>query len=434
MNLRSHGFWRRRTWLIWWLLPVALPIIAIALIHRVLIRRRPFAGLQEKLSGHGPKAKPGAILLHGVSMGEVILMKTVAKGLSAQGHRLIFSTSTVTGREALDAAFPDALRRFLPFDLPWAVDRFFSEVKPAAILLFESEIWPGFLAAAHARRIPVIIVNARMGERSFSRWQHLRFVARPLLEQTQLVLAQNALWGARLKALGAKRVKVSGSMKADLAQAAQPENIAKQQARLGLSAEKPMILLGSTAAPEESLLLPSIFATLPDWTIVLCPRHPERGGELQSMVQGLGRSAVRSSQGPLPITDPSTVRIVDEIGCLTALYALADLAIVGGSLGSGRGGQNCWEAAAAGRIPLVGPDQRNFPDAIAVLQSHNAVVMLSPQDPESMQEIFRDLAQNPAKRQELGQRAQEAWKQSQGSLARTLRLLKNVLRERVSNT
>lgn len=411
----------------WWLLPVVLPLIALALIHRVLIRRRPFAGFQEKLSGSGPRAKPGALLLHGVSMGEVILMKTVAKGLSAQGHRLIFSTSTVTGREALDAAFPDALRRFLPFDLPWAVDRFFSEVKPSAIVLFESELWPGFLAAAHARNIPVLIVNARMGERSFTRWQHLRFVARPLLANTRLVLAQNALWGARLRALGARQVKVSGSIKADLAQAAQPENIAKQQARLGLNAGRPMVLLGSTAAPEEALLLPSLFAVLPDWTIVVCPRHPERGGELQSLIQGFGRSALRSSCGPLPITDPSTVRIVDEIGCLTALYALADIAVVGGSLGSGRGGQNCWEAAAAGRVPLVGPDQRNFPDAIAVLQSQNAVVLLDPQDPQSMQEIFRDLAQNPAKRQELGQRAQEAWKHSQGSLAKTLGLLKKAL-------
>jgi 3-deoxy-D-manno-octulosonic-acid transferase len=211
--------WRLRQQFLGLIALAALPLAALIAAHRVLVRRKPLTGAGEKLSGRGPRATPGQVLVHGVSLGEVMLMRPLVPRLEAAfGARCLLTTTTDTGRRALDEQFPRHQRAFLPFDAPWAVGRFLARTRPCALVLLELEIWPALLCACRERGIPVLLLNARINEGSFRGYRTLRPLTRPLLRGLALALAQNPLWGARLAALGVPRARlaVPGSLKADM--------------------------------------------------------------------------------------------------------------------------------------------------------------------------------------------------------------------------
>lgn len=396
-----------------------LPLVLLFLAWRVGVRRRPIAGIRDKFTGQAPAVPAGSIVVHGVSLGEVGLMRPLVGELARRtGAPLLLTTSTGTGWEALQRHFPDQAKAFWPFDLPWAVELFLGRVRPRAVVLLELEFWPLVLCACRRRGIATFVVNGRMSARSFRRFRALRPLVGPLFRSLALVLAQNAEWGARFRALGAPQVRVSGTMKADTVRPADAGQRAAEARRLGLLADQPVCLLASTGPGEEAGLLRawSSWGPAKGWRLVVCPRHPERGPDVVAACHRLGLSCHRTSQGPPPAAG-DTVLIVDELGRLAALYALADLAVVGGGLGSGRGGQNMLEAAAAGCCTLVGPDIRNQPDAMALLRSRNAVLTIQPDDHDG---LLAALAIDPARRRHLGQAARQAWEAGRGAAARSL--------------
>jgi 3-deoxy-D-manno-octulosonic-acid transferase len=427
MTTLTAGDWRQRTWR--FLLPSLLvpPLLPLVASWRRLRHGKATAGLWAKAFGRAPRLTPGAPLVHGVSMGEALLIRPLLPMIEAfVGRPAVLSTTTTTGWEALAKSYPDHPRCFLPLDLPWAVEAFLNRVRPAAVILMESEIWPTFLAACHRRRLPVIILNARLGDRSWRNFRRAGPLLRPLFAGLRLVLAQNAAWGARFRALGCPRVVVTGSLKADLVQPADAAAVAAERTRLGLAHNQPVLLLASTSDPEEEPLIRCWREVAPGWRLVICPRHPERGADLAAFCRTTGANAHRTSTGTTGIPAEAVV-IVDEIGRLGALYGLADLAIVGGGLGSGRGSQNMWESAAAGACTVVGTDTRNFPDAIARLRQVDAVRQIDPTDTAGTRATLAALVADPVLRCELGRRARAAWAGAQGARGRCLARLREAL-------
>lgn len=402
------------------------PLLAIAIAHRLWVRRRAMVGLGAKFSGLGPPVARGGILVHGVSLGEVALMKPLLPRLPA-GVPLLLTTSTETGTEGLAKAFPAAQRGHWPLDLPWAVSRHLRRTRPRLVLLLEAEFWPLFLLAARAEGIPVAVVNARSSPRSHARWRLLRPIARRLVGSLAFAVAQNGAYAARLRDLGMPRdrLAVSGSLKADMVRPATAEAAAAECARIGLG-EGPLLLLASTSEPEERAPLVAWRDRLraQGWPCVVVLRHPERGEAVVALCRDLGLAARRTSLPPPAAASPCDVIIVDEIGRLGALYALCaergGIALVGGSLGSGRGGQNMLEAAAAGCCTVVGWDTKAQPDPMHLLRSAAAVVELTP---DAIADDLAALAADPARRQDLGSRGRTAWLGGRGALDRTMRAL-----------
>lgn len=413
---------------------LAAPVIALYVFNRIWLRRKPVAGLAAKWNGRGDHVTPGQVLVHGVSLGEVQLMRPLVPLLErVSGTRCLLTTTTTTGWEALASDFPTHDRAFWPLDRIAAVRQFLGRVRPRAVVLLELEVWPVFLAECHARRIPVVLLNARVGDASFAGYQRAGALLRPLLRGIALAVAQNGEWGARLAALGVPRARVwaPGSLKADLIRPAAAAAAARWAEEVGLDRAKPLLLLASTSAGERGH--PAEEAAILDgtlerwrargWQVAIAPRHPERGGDVATLIERLGGAPCRTSQGGR-CDRADAVLIVDAIGKLGFLYAHAaasgGIAIVGGSLGSGRHGQNMWEAAAAGCCTVVGPDTRNFPDAMALLRRADAVVELPlPVPPLAL----AALADDAARRQALGAAAHAAWLASCGTLGRLERLL-----------
>lgn len=435
----DRGRWRLRLAFYSLLLIPALPLIAAFLAHRLFIRRKSLPGLGEKLAGAGPALTPGRVLMHGVSLGEVNLMRPLLPGLEAAfgGHALLTS-STTTGRGQLDKLFADRERAFFPLDLPWAVRRFLARAKPRLALMLEFELWPLFLCAAFARGVPVVVVNAKVSARSFRRFKIAGALVRPLFRSLALVLAQNGQWGARLLALGVRRecLVVTGSMKADIVSRATPAAAQAEAQRTGLSTDRPLLLLASTsAAPagasEERALLAGQLAAWHElgWRVAICPRHPERGAELAALVRELGATP-RSTASGERLGAEGEVLVVDEIGRLAALYALAaatgGIAVVGGSLGSGRGGQNMLEAAAHGCCTVVGWDTRNFPDAMELLRVEGGVIELGKQGDLPAQLLAQ--AADGERRRAVGAGGERAWAKGRGATARAVAAIVSRLR------
>ncbi len=252
---------------------------------------------------------------------------------------------------------------------------------------------------------------------------------RPLFSGLSLVLAQNPRWGARLLALGVRRerLRVTGSLKADTVVRASPEAAQALAARLGLAREQPVLLLASTSAAndgteEEAVALGRQLGewSARGWRVVVCPRHPERGAAIAARMRALGAEPRQSSLGERLDGARDQVLIVDEIGRLAGLYAwtaqVAGIAVVGGSLGSGRGGQNMLEAAAHGCCTAVGMDTRNFPDAMELLRHEDGVVELQGDVPGALLRLAAD----PARRRLLGSSGQRAWANGRGAITRAV--------------
>jgi 3-deoxy-D-manno-octulosonic-acid transferase len=200
---------------------------------------------------------------------------------------------------------------------------------------------------------------------------------------------------------------------------ADAEAITAARQRFALDAETPTLLIASTSAPEEGPLIEAWQQALPGWRLVLCPRHPERGSHLADLLGERGLSCWRSSIETEPPSKEAVI-LVDEIGQLAALYAIASIACVGGSFGSGRHGQNMFEPAAVGTPTIVGMDTSNFPDVMAQLRAHQGIIE---SETSNIAAVLADLAADQNKRQELGENGQRAWQASRGSARRTLRHL-----------
>jgi 3-deoxy-D-manno-octulosonic-acid transferase len=394
-----------------------------------------------------PAQRPGAIWIHAVSVGEVLSGVALAKRLKETYPKqpLVISTTTLTGHDLAKERMPfaDALVYF-PFDWVFCVRRFLDAVKPALIVVLETEIWPNFLRESRKRSIPVIFASGRISDRSFARYQkyfglfgfYLRPFLRSALGNATAFLMQTPTDTDRLRALGAPadRVSVSGNLKYDMALPnATPfskwlSDECKRRERW------PVIVAGSVVATEEPLALIAFGVVQGDFRnalLVLAPRKPERFVPAASFIAESHRKFVRRSELPVPgpgstprmaadsdgISDDTSVILLDSIGELASLYALADGAFVGGSLVEA-GGHNILEPASFGKVPVFGPSMENFAEiAGRFLQAGAAIQVESPED-AGVEWIH--LLKDPDKMKRMGDAAKGLVENSRGALDRVL--------------
>lgn len=321
---------------------------------------------RERLGGGGGPPQPGRLWLHAVSLGETRAAAALIEALRSQrpGIALLLTHGTATGREAGAALLrPGDAQAWLPWDTPGAVRRFVSRHRPAAGVLLETETWPNLLRAADAAGVPMVLANARLSARSLARGERLRALMEPALATLVVALAQSDADAARLRRGGVPRVQVLGNLKFDMAPA--PALLRRGRGwREALA--RPVVLAAVTREGEEAPLLLA-WARLrgPRPLLLLVPRHPQRFDEVAGLIADAGLCALRrSAWGDTPPAAAAGVDVWlgDSMGEMPLYYAVADVALLGGSFAP-LGGQNLIEAAACGCPVLMGPSTFNFAKA-----------------------------------------------------------------------
>ena len=333
------------------------------------LRRRAAQGkedplrLNERLGAPAQPRPPGALVwVHAASVGEALSLLPILLVIEQRWPSLhvLMTSGTPTSAAALANRLPPrVLHQFAPIDTPGAVSGFIEHWRPDAALWVESELWPNMLGALKRRRIPAILVNGRMSDRSFRRWRRLRPVARAVLDAFVAILAQSEEDARRFIALGARAASPAGNLK--LAAADLPAEGAALTAARALLGDRPRWLSASTHPGEEQIAAEvhlAVAARKQSLLTVIVPRHPARGGEIAAMLRGRGLSvAVRSRNEPVAVT--SQVYVADTIGELGVWYRLCPISFVGGSLVP-HGGHNPLEPARLGCAVLTGPHVDNF--------------------------------------------------------------------------
>ena len=348
------------------LLRTAVPLYRLRLLWRG--RREPLyaTAIGERFGRYREPFAPGALWMHAVSLGETRAMVPLVEALRAArpGLRFVFTHGTATGRAAGEALLGSGDRQvWLPFDTPGAVRRFLRSAAPVAGVLMETEIWPNLLAAAARARVPVVLANARLSERSRRRGARVDSLLRPAFAAFTAALAQSDADAARLRDAGAASVGVVGNLKFDLAP--DPALLALGK-RWKARVPRPVVLAAITREGEEALILAAWHGVpLPRPLLAIVPRHPQRFEAVAELIGSAGFSlARRSAWLDLPPAEAARadVWLGDSMMEMPAYYALADVALLGGSF-LPFGGQNLIEAAACGCPVVMGPHTFNFSTA-----------------------------------------------------------------------
>jgi len=426
------------------LLDVVYLVVALVALPWVAWRRlsggRPVAAAWRRFVGSVGLGPPVAgverIWLHGVSVGEVQLLASLAAELERQaeaaGRRIecVISSSTTTGLEVAARRFGPERAFPCPLDFSWAVGRVLDRIRPAALVLGELELWPHLLAAAGRRGIPVIVANARMSAKSFAGYSRIRPLVARMLGRIAAISARSQEDAGRFEALGGCDVRVTGSMKFDGVRGDRTAPEVRRLADLaGFAADDVVFLAGSTQAPEERLAA-EIFLAIgdahPALRLVIVPRHVERTAEVAALLDTLGLRWQARSRLEADGVDPAArVLLVDTTGELGWWWGTATIAFVGGSLDGGRGGQNMLEPAAYGAAVSFGPHTRNFRAEVVRLLAADAAVVVD-DGPALTAFVARCLAE-PAWAESLGGRAAALVASQRGATAATARLVLKTL-------
>lgn len=363
----------------------------------------------------------GALWLHAVSVGEVGVAATLARALPPE-LPLLVTTVTPTGQARARTAFAERAQvAYLPFDLGGPVARFFRRFEPRGLILVEGDYWPLVLREAGRRRLPVAVVNGRVGDRSFRRMRRLSPLLGPLFGAVGRFGVQSEEDGERLARLGVsrERVAVTGNLKYDVAEPNEDPALAGLVARL--AAGRPVLVAGSTMGGEEERVLDAFAAAGGGERalLVLAPRHPERWSTVASLLAARGFAAARRS-GSDGAGRPE-VLLLDSLGELAGLYRHAAGAFIGGTLVP-TGGHNPLEAARFGVPVAAGPAMENFREMAAELDREGAWRRV--EDAADLGRTFHDWLADPEAARELGARGRTLVERNRGALARTLAMLR----------
>jgi 3-deoxy-D-manno-octulosonic-acid transferase len=413
----------------------ASPWLAYRAIARGRYRRalvaRFFGG-----AGLTPTKRPRA-WFHGVSVGEVHLLRQVIAAFRARQPEweCVVSSSTDTGVDEARRCFPELPVLVWPLDFSWAVKRALNKVKPRLLVLAEGELWPNMLRAAKQRGIPVAVVNGRFSPRSARRYRRFGAFARPMLHGVSLFAVQTERYAATLRSLGvsSSQIAVTGSVKYDgLIGDRNNEQTGDLGVLFGVDGTDLIWVAGSTQAPEEREVLAiyrRLKARFPKLRLILVPRQRDRFDAVARMVQDTGVPLVRRSGLQTPVVNKNAVILVDSLGDLSAIWGLADIGFVGGSLDGKRGGQNMLEPAAFGTAVIIGDQVWNFRDAAANLVDHGGALQVNSFG--GLEAAVASLAANASQRRTLGAAARRFVFSQQGATERTLQALEFLVSPRV---
>jgi 3-deoxy-D-manno-octulosonic-acid transferase len=391
-------------------------------------------GLSERLGWVPDRLREGdprkTIWVHAVSVGEVLAASRLVNELSACApqYRVLLSTTTRTGQTLARERTGVNQTFYFPLDFPWIVRRYLRALDPVLLVLVETELWPNLLSACRRSAIPVAIVNGRISDRSLRRYLYLRSTWKKILAGVSIVLAQSEEDMKRMKAIGApaSRVSFAGNLKFDV-RSAEPAAITTTL-REKLAPATRVLVCGSTLEGEEEILLDAfqqLLQTIPDCVMILAPRHPERFGRVAQMLKNRNQASVRRSnwmKRPAKIK-PGTVVLLDSIGELASVYALASVAFVGGSLVPA-GGHNPLEPAQFAVPVVMGTHYANFRAIIDTLLQAEALKLATT---ETLVPMLENLLTDIDAANILGVRALEVFHHQSGATGRAITALLGLL-------
>jgi 3-deoxy-D-manno-octulosonic-acid transferase len=365
------------------------------------------------------------IWVHAVSVGEVLAVSRLVAELDAAlpGFRVVVSTTTRTGQALAWERFGSARVFYAPLDLPWAVRRRIEELRPRMLVLAETEFWPNLLAGCFRRGIPVVVVNARISDRSWPRYLRLKRLWRPILGRLTRVLAQTETDAERLRALGCERVSVGGNLKFDVRATREAEATRLLQ---GLAGGLRLVVAGSTVEGEEPLLLEAwrtVMETAPDVAMVLAPRHPERFAAVAGMLERSGFAWRRRTElGSAPLRAGEIV-LLDSVGELASVYSLAAVAFVGGSLVAA-GGHNPLEPAQFGVPVVMGPHYANFRAIVEAMREAGGIRIA---EVDGLVGVVAGMLADGKLATEIGARGRRVFEAQAGATGRTVEAIRDIL-------
>lgn len=411
------------------------PLISLVMLWHGMRDRSYWSGFWERF-GFGERQPPGSVWIHAVSVGEVQASAALVTTLRERypGVPVVVTTLTPTGAVRAKTLFKDLAHvRYIPFDLPGSVRRFFNRVQPRLAVIFETELWPNLYHQCGRRRIPLVLASARISPRSVSRYRRLGSLFRDALGRGVVVAAQGEGDADRFKSLGADpdRTHVTGNIKFDFSV---PNDIGERGGRLRefYAAARPMWVAGSTHGGEEEIVLEAhriVRGTHPRALLVLAPRHPPRFDEVAYGLQRAGIRFVRRSQrlGEKAGSAASSadVLLVDTLGELLDFYAAGDVAFVGGSLVP-IGGHNLLEPAAVGLPVLTGPFNANSADIAKLLIARGAAEVVH--DAPELGARVSMLLSDPDERDRIGALGRNSVDSNRGALGKLLGLIEPLLR------
>lgn len=413
------------------LLHLALPLIALRLALRA--RKAPTYArrINERFSLGLPSIKPGGIWVHAVSVGESIAAAPMIRALQAHYPELPITVTcmTPTGSERIQALFGASVQHcYLPYDLPWAAARFLNRVQPRLAVVMETELWPNHIHQCAKRGIPVALANARLSERSARGYARFGKLTAPMLAELSLIAVQTQTEAQRFLTLGARPecVEVTGSIKFDLKIDAELLQRAIELRRQWQAEQRPVWIAASTHSGEDEIVLAAhrqLLKTQPDALLILVPRHPERFNSVHELCIS-ERLTTRRRSTAEAVQASDQVLLGDTMGELLFLYALADIAFVGGSLVA-NGGHNLLEPAALGKPVLSGPHLFNFLEIAAQLREAGALSEV--ENAMQLADKVAALLNEPSEMQRMSQAGLSVLKANQGALQRLLEGLQRLL-------
>lgn len=411
-----------------------LPFFMLTLLHpkrRATIRHRLgwMAGTTPKAVDSLPK-RP--IWIHALSVGEVLsaepLVKSVLQHLST--HPVVFSVSTRTGMEMARRLFEGHVQQIIyyPYDFIFSVRRIVESVDPHLVVIVETDIWPNFLFHLKQRGVPVLWVNARISRATLKGYRALGRFARTLLDTFFRIGAQSNLDVDRLTVLKLPQDKVmlTGNMKFDQETCPEPGEVDRQlRTQLGIHPDQMVLVAGSTHAGEETVLISSFAELKTQFSkliMVLAPRDPLRAESIAKLCRGKDLT-VGFLSSLSTSADANDIWIVNTIGLLRRLYAIADIAVVGGSFVA-QGGHNPLEPAVYGKPLLFGPDMSDFNTVAQLLVTSKAALQIESSD---LYAAMAGLLQDAQRRQHMGAQALKVFNVNQGAVDKSVAIINHAL-------
>jgi 3-deoxy-D-manno-octulosonic-acid transferase len=402
-------------------------------------------GIRERL-GKVPALDQAAgpvIWLHCVSVGETEAARPLVRALRERfpGHQLAISTTTVTGQKVARQAFHHqaAAIFYFPIDWSWTVRRVLRALKPATVLIMETELWPNLLRECRRAAVPVALVNGRISPKSYRRYQKIRSFVRRVLTGITIGLMQSDEDAKRIAGLGLAedRIRSLGNLKFD--SAALPANLSSLASdlrqRFQINAGRPLIVAASTHSPEETLVIEAFSACRKavagkECRLLIAPRHPERFDEVAKIIDQSGFAWSRKSSLPQPTDATADIILLDSIGELRSVFQLAEIAFIGGSIIQ-HGGQNVLEPGVQGVCVITGAYTQNFAAIINALRAEDALIQLpalsTAEVTPALAGAFGELLGDEARRRAIGARAQAVCAASRGATERTVAIIAELL-------
>lgn len=418
MSLRMYTF----------LLYLLLPFTPLKLLWRARKQPEYLEHWRERYGFYSSTPAKPVIWLHCVSVGETRAAEPLIKALLAAypNHHILLTHITPTGRATSEQLFGNTISRvYLPYDLPFAVSRFLKHFKPAVGVLMETELWFNLIAGCKQQGIPLLLINARLSEKSARGYAKLGNIARDGLQQLQAVAAQTNDDAQRLQLLGAQNISITGNLKFDVAPPDSAHAAARQLRHL-LGHDRPVFLAASTREGEEALIIEAVNkANIAHLLTIIVPRHPQRFDEVAALLEKNNLTYVRrSTLSSQPVSAECAFLLGDSMGEMFTYYGACDIAFIGGSL-LPLGGQNLIEALSMGKPVLSGPHTFNFEQVNNLAISAGAAIRVA--DVNALSAEIQRLINSPEARERMSSAATEFSQKSGGAVNKSIEIIRKLL-------